>query len=110
MKCIDVNELYSQWLRAKEKSGSCTIIDVREAQEYAQGHVPNATLIILNTVPMRSDEFPSSGEVYVICRSGMRSSQAIEFLEQQYGHQNLVNVTGGTMAWIEAGYPVEQAS
>jgi len=110
MKCIEVNELYSQWLHAKGNGDSCTIIDVREAQEYAQGHVPNATLIILNTVPIRSDEFPSDGEVYVICRSGMRSSQAIEFLEQQYGHQNLVNVTGGTMAWIEAGYPVEQAS
>jgi len=70
--------------------------------------VPNATLIVLNTVPMRSDQFPSTGEVYVICRSGMRSSQAIEFLEQQYGHQSLINVTGGTLAWMEEEYPVEQ--
>ncbi len=110
MKCIDVNALHDQWLHAKENGGSCTIIDVRGVQEYAQGHLPSATLIVLHTVPMRSDEFPSSGEaVYVVCRSGMRSSQAIEFLEQNYGHQNLVNVTGGVKAWMEAGYPVEQA-
>jgi len=109
MKCIDVSELYRQWLHAKEQGdNSCIIIDVREVQEYMQGHVPNARLIVLNTVPMRSDEFAMHGEVYVICRSGMRSSQAIEFLEQNYGHQNLFNVTGGMMAWMEEEYPIEQ--
>jgi len=109
MKVIDVNRLYSTWLAAKERGDSCCIIDVREVNEYMQGHVPGARLIVLNTVPSRSDEFPKQGDVYVICRSGMRSSQAIEFLEQNYGHQNLINVTGGTMAWIEENYPIEQA-
>ncbi|PCI43973.1 MAG: sulfurtransferase [Proteobacteria bacterium] len=107
MKSIEVNELYKHWLSAKEKAVPCNIIDVREVQEYAQGHVPNATLIALNTVPMRSDAFPMNDAVYVICRSGMRSSQAIEFLEQNYGHQNLINVTGGMLAWVEEEYPVE---
>ena len=108
MKHISVNQLYPKWLLAKEKGEDICIIDVRGVNEYTQGHVPGAKLIALNTVPARSDEFPSDGDVYVICRSGMRSSQAIEFLEQNYGHQNLINVTGGTMAWIEANYPVEQ--
>jgi len=110
MKCISVNQLYSKWLTAKEKGEVIKLVDVREVGEYAQAHVPGAELIALNTVPARSDEFPSTGEVYVICRSGMRSSHAIEFLEQNYGHQNLINVTGGTMAWVEASYPVEQVS
>jgi rhodanese-related sulfurtransferase len=110
MQYISVNQLYPKWLIAKEKGKMLCIIDVREVDEYTQGHVPSAKLISLNTVPSRSDEFPSDGEVYVICRSGMRSSQAIEFLEQNYGHQNLINVTGGTMAWMEASYPIEQGA
>lgn len=108
MNHITVNELYPKWLIAKEKGECCTIIDVREVGEYVQAHVPSARLIVLNTVPSRSDEFANEGDVYVICRSGIRSSQAIEFLEQNYGHQNLINVTGGTMAWIEENCPIEQ--
>jgi len=107
MKQISVNELYPKWLVGKDKGEPCTVIDVREATEYVQAHVPSACLIVLNTVPARSDEFPKQGDVYVICRSGMRSAQAIQFLEKNYGHQNLINVTGGTMAWIEASYPVD---
>jgi len=108
MNHIAVHELYPKWLTAKEKGECCTIIDVRGVEEYVQAHVPGARLIVLNTVPSRSDEFDNEGDVYLICRSGIRSSQAIEFLEQNYGHQNLVNVTGGTLAWIEENYPIEQ--
>jgi len=108
MKSISVNELYPKWLISKEKGEPCTIIDVREVAEYEQGHIPGVSLIVLNTVPARSDEFSKDGDVYVVCRSGGRSAQAIQFLEQNYGYQNLINVTGGTMAWIEVNYPVEQ--
>jgi len=110
MKHISVNQLYPKWLIAKEKGVDVCVIDVREVDEYRQGHVPGAKLIPLNTVPACNDAFPSDGDVYVICRSGMRSSQAIEFLEKNYGYQNLINVTGGTMAWIEASYPIEQGA
>jgi len=109
MKCIEAHELYSHWLNAKGKGSSpCSIIDVREVQEYTQGHVPNAKLIVLNTVPIRSDEFPRDGDVYVICRSGIRSAQAIKFLEQNDGYQNLINIRGGILAWMEEEYPIEQ--
>jgi hydroxyacylglutathione hydrolase len=42
----------------------------------------------------------------VICAGGYRSSAATSLL-QQHGFANLLNVTGGTTAWIKAGYPVE---
>jgi rhodanese-related sulfurtransferase len=42
----------------------------------------------------------------VICAGGYRSSAATSILESQ-GFSNLLNVTGGTSAWINAGYPVE---
>ncbi|MDX8396956.1 MAG: rhodanese-like domain-containing protein [Mariprofundaceae bacterium] len=108
LKTIDVTDLYPKWLAAKDTKELCTIVDVRELQEYVQGHVPGATLIALNSVPERVDEFPKDRDVYVICRSGMRSAQAIKFLAQQHGYQNLINVSGGTMAWIEKNYAVEQ--
>ncbi len=105
---IDVNTLYPRWLVAQEKGETCTIVDVRTPEEYARVHVPQAKLIALNTLMARADEVPKQGEVYLICRSGARSAQAAAFLAQQFGHGNLINVSGGTMAWRNAGYPVEQ--
>lgn len=107
MNIISVKELKPIWQSQQSGKDLC-LIDVREVNEYIQAHVPGAKLITLSTIPSRSDEFPTEGDVYIICRSGGRSAQAIQFLEQNYGHQNLINVTGGTMAWIEENYPVEQ--
>jgi len=108
MRTIQVQTLYPKWLKSRENGAPCTIIDVREVEEYLQGHVPGAQLVVLDTVPSHSEAFAKDGEVYVICRSGMRSSQAIKFLEQQHKYDNLINVTGGTMAWMKENYPIEQ--
>jgi len=95
---IDIDEA------VRRHGGGTPVIDVREPDEYIEGHVPGAALIPLATVPDRSAELPSSGEVLVICKSGGRSRQAAEFLRTQ--GIDAVNVTGGTMAWIDAGHPV----
>ncbi len=108
MKEMNVNELYPKWLIANEKGRPIKLIDVREPHEYAAGHVPGAELVPLRSVPARVDAFPQDGEVFVICRSGGRSAQAIQFLRQQQGHDNLINIAGGTMAWAQAGYPIDQ--
>ena len=70
------------------------VIDVREPDEYATGHVPGAELIPLGTVPEHLDRFGADGPTYVICRSGGRSMRACEFASTS-GH-DVVNVTGGT--------------
>jgi len=105
---IPVNALYPRWLTARDKGEACTIIDVRTPEEYAEVHVPSAKLIALSTLMARAHEVPKQGDVYLICRSGARSAQAAAFLAQQFGYANLVNVSGGTMAWSKAGYPVEE--
>jgi len=105
---IDVNSLYPHWLTAAEKKEACTIIDVRTPEEYVAGHVPSAKLLPLSTIMARGQEVPKDGKVYVICQAGGRSAQAAAFLRQQFGHDNLINVSGGTMAWAQAGYPIEQ--
>lgn len=79
------------------------VIDVREIDEYTEGHVPGAVLVVLGTVPEHVDTF--RGDVpYVICRSGARSMRACEFLAGQ--GVETVNVAGGTMAWVMAGKSV----
>lgn len=81
------------------------VIDVREADEYAQAHVPGVTLIPLSEFTARYGEIPSAPTVFVICAMGGRSAQAASFLGA--AGINAVNVAGGTDAWIASGRPVE---
>lgn len=90
---------------ARLHGGGATVIDVRQPEEYEAGHVPGATLVPLDELPDRVAEVPRSGPVYVICRSGGRSLRAAEFLLDR--GVNATNVAGGTMAWIDAGHPVD---
>lgn len=79
------------------------IVDVREPDEWAAGHIGHASLVPLATVPGNLAAF--DGEpTYVVCRSGGRSGQACEFLRDQ-GRQ-VVNVTGGMLAWAAAGFEI----
>lgn len=96
---IDVDTL------AARLDAGIPVFDVRQPDEYEQARAPGARLVPLDQVPDRLDEFPTEGEVYVICRSGGRSAKAVEFLRGN--GVDAVNVAGGTLAWIESGKPVE---
>ena len=76
------------------------VIDVREPAEFEQARLQGSTLIPLATVPQHLDAFRGDGPTYVICRSGGRSMQACKFLTEQ--GVDVVNVTGGLMAWISS--------
>jgi len=92
-------------------SADLQVIDVRRPAEYDSGHVPRAgtaplaafrkTLAGLNLDPVK----PTA----IICAGGYRSSAATSILRQN-GFTNLFNVTGGTTAWIKAGYEVKVPS
>lgn len=84
------------------------VFDVRQPDEYEEAHVPGVRLVPLDQVPDRADEFPTDREVYVICKSGGRSAKAVEHLRSR--GVDAVNVAGGTMAWIEAGKPVDSGA
>jgi len=94
----------------KERIGDSElqIVDVRRPAEYGDGHVPralNAPLASLDKslgpLPLKKDKLTA-----VICAGGYRSSAAASLLQKQ-GFSKLVNVAGGTGAWVNAGYPVE---
>jgi glyoxylase-like metal-dependent hydrolase (beta-lactamase superfamily II)/rhodanese-related sulfurtransferase len=85
------------------------IVDVRRPAEYVNGHVPNAMNAPLASLDkslgplnLQKDKLTA-----VICAGGYRSSAAASLLQQQ-GFSNLLNVAGGTGAWVNAGYPVDK--
>ena len=80
------------------------ILDVREPDEWAAGHVEGATHVPLGEVPQRLGELPDADPLYVICRSGNRSGRAVAWLGQQ--GVETVNVAGGMRAWAAAGRPM----
>ena len=88
-------------------SQGALLLDVRETDEYAEGHAPGSVLIPLGQLPSRLAEIKASEHkpVAVICRSGKRSARAAEILRQA-GFTKVYNVQGGMYAWAHAGLPV----
>ncbi|HEX8634028.1 MAG TPA: rhodanese-like domain-containing protein [Pyrinomonadaceae bacterium] len=86
------------------------IVDVRRPAEYESGHAPRARLAPLSELQANPlDWLDPARPVAVICAGGYRSSAATSLLESR-GYGQLLNVTGGTSAYVEAGYPVEKES
>ncbi|HUE82815.1 MAG TPA: MBL fold metallo-hydrolase [Pyrinomonadaceae bacterium] len=83
---------------------SLVIIDVRQPQEWADGHIANARHITGAELPQRIDEVPKDVPVAVICGSGYRSSVSASLLAH-HSYQNIANVLGGMSAWKRAGLP-----
>jgi glyoxylase-like metal-dependent hydrolase (beta-lactamase superfamily II)/rhodanese-related sulfurtransferase len=105
IKQIAVDELQA---RLDERS-DLQLIDVRRPAEYESGHAPGASNAQLADLENLAAQFDASRPTAIICASGYRSSVAASLLERR-GFKNLFNVVGGTTAWINAGYRVEQAS
>ena len=81
------------------------VIDVREPEEFAHGHVPGTVNLPQADLASRLDEVPRDRPVYVICHSGMRSMRAAQFLKQ-VGYERVFGVSGGVKAWQRAGRPL----
>jgi glyoxylase-like metal-dependent hydrolase (beta-lactamase superfamily II)/rhodanese-related sulfurtransferase len=95
-------------LKDRIASGGMTVIDVRRPAEYAGGHVPGAFSFTLSGIDKHVSELPfdRNSETAVICAGGYRSSAAASMLEK-HGFTKLINITGGTNAWVKSGFPVE---
>jgi len=93
MKEISATELKKLVNEGKQLN----IIDVREAAEVAEGHIATAINIPLGLIEFRMHELDKSKEYIMVCRSGGRSGQATQFLQNQ--GFNVTNMTGGMLAW-----------
>ena len=99
MKTLDVVAL-KQMINKNE---NFLLIDVREENEFESDNI-NGHLIPLGEIPSRISEIPKDKKVVIHCLSGVRSANAIHFLEQQHGYENLYNLEGGILAWNEANH------
>jgi rhodanese-related sulfurtransferase len=87
----------TEFVARRERGESLTLLDVREDWELAVASVPGILHIPMGQVADRIGEIDRSREVVVLCRSGRRSLQVANFL-QQNGFQ-AVNLAGGILAW-----------
>ena len=87
------------------------VLDVRDAKEYAAGHLPRATNIPLPELKARAGELAkqSARPVVVYCENGTKSAGASAALEKQ-GFKEIRRLSGGIRAWREAGLPVEKSA
>ena len=82
-----------------------TVLDVRESEEYAAGHLPGACLLPLGVLPVRMHELSKDEPLFVVCQGGGRSAQAALLLAG--AGFDARSVSGGTAAWTKSGRTVE---
>ncbi|EEI17995.1 MULTISPECIES: rhodanese-like domain-containing protein [Corynebacterium] len=92
-------------VKVTEVPAGAQLIDVREPDEFTEVRAEGAVNLPLSDFAAQADKINPDEDIYVICKSGGRSAQAVEYLEQARGLDNVVNVEGGTTAWVEADLP-----
>ena len=80
------------------------LLDVRENEEWAAGHAPQATHVPMGEIQGRASELPVDRTVVCMCRVGGRSGAVAKALV--VGGYDVRNVDGGMLAWAAAGLPV----
>ncbi len=86
------------------QDGGAFVLDVRQPDEWAAGHIQGATLIPLGELATRLAEVPNDRQVVVVCRSGNRSAQGRDILLGA-GYPSVTSMAGGMNGWTAAGYP-----
>lgn len=93
---------------AERVPASAFVLDVRERGEWDAGHVPGALHIPLGDLAARYTEIGRDRELYVICRSGIRSAHAAQALAD--AGWNAFNVMDGMLGWQASGRPMTSVS
>ena len=93
MKTISVDELKE----LMDTNADFQLVDVREVAEYENANL-DGLLIPLQTIPQNVDKIEKDKQVVVMCRSGRRSANAVQFLEQN-GFTEVYNLEGGILDW-----------
>jgi glyoxylase-like metal-dependent hydrolase (beta-lactamase superfamily II)/rhodanese-related sulfurtransferase len=96
----EIREVNLDELQARPSDA--VVVDVREPEEFVNGHVPGAINLPQAELATRLHEVPRDRPVFVICQGGFRSLRAAQFLSQ-CGFTDVTSVKGGTGAWRAAG-------
>src|SRR5947209_19951169 len=102
----NITEISPQDAAAKLKSGEAVIVDVRDKDEWDEGHIPGALHMSRGTIELDIEEKVPDTNAMIICHcgGGGRGALATESL-QKMGYKNARNMSGGFKAWKAAGLP-----
>ncbi len=96
-------ETVHRWMETNE----VVLVDVRETSEFDQEHIPGALLLPMSVFD--SELFPTvpGKKIVLHCAIGKRSEAAGKMLLKE-GHSNVIHMSGGLIAWKDAGYETEE--
>lgn len=80
-------------------------VDVRPAEDYAKGHIPQARSMPLDQIDGRAQTLPKNKPLIVVCAAGRHAGAAAAQLKAK-GLENVITLNGGMAAWQQAGLPV----
>jgi SulP family sulfate permease len=89
-----------------EAGDRALLIDVREPEEYARGHLPNSRLLPLRDVVGAIGDLPRDRPIFLVSRSGRRSTRAMRLIVD-LGYEEVFNLKGGILSWKARGRPLE---
>ena len=96
---MSYQDIFTAELNDELRAGA-TLYDVREVDEYQEGHIPGAVNLPLSELSERVSELQTPA--VIVCLSGGRSAQAASFLDAQ-GKTGIKNLSGGTLGWLRDG-------
>lgn len=103
---IHTDELYIRY--KKGLSTEELILDVREPEEFAEGHIPGARNVPVERVGALANELRAYKTVYVHCLGGGRAGRACQTLQDSGLTQAVHVADSGMRNWVQSGYPVEK--
>ena len=105
-KTITTDELAD---RIADDDAAPLVVDVRQASEFADGHIPGSLHIDGGRLPEALENLPADRPIATICEKGYRSSVAASLLRRA-GFTDVTTVSGGLSTWKVAGHPTERGS
>ncbi|WP_251139299.1 rhodanese-like domain-containing protein [Exiguobacterium sp. s146] len=93
-----ITKIDVETLQNRLENEEITLLDVRELDEYDGGHIEGAVNAPLSSLDEIELPYLKDDPIYVICRSGNRSAQAAQLLQER-GYTEIYDVSGGMIAW-----------
>jgi phage shock protein E len=105
----NITEISPRESGAKLQSGEAVVVDVRDKDEWDEGHIPGAVHMSRGTIELDIEEHVPDTDALIICHcgGGGRSALAAESL-QKMGYKNVRSMAGGFKAWKAAGMPTKK--
>jgi len=104
---IQVNQISPEALKSRLDNGDdLLVIDMRQGWEYQSGHIPGATHMFIQEIPLRFKELPKDKDIVFQCWHGNTSLDASGFLIQNgWDGDRVFSLSGGIAGWAQAFGP-----